>query len=54
MTRSRRMSTVLFDAAELEGRIKMRFCSVHAEDQSMKKLLRTIEKMNIEKPLYED
>ncbi len=48
------MSTILFDAAELEERIKMRLCSLHAEDHSMKELLRTIEKMKKEKPLYED
>jgi hypothetical protein len=38
----------------MEGCIKMRFSSVRAEDQSMKELLRTIEKMKKEKPLYED
>jgi hypothetical protein len=45
------MSKILLDAVELERRIKIRFSSVRAEHQSMKELLRTIEKMKKEKPL---
>ena len=48
------VNNFLFDAAELDERNKLRFSSVHAEYQSMKKLLKTIEKMKKERPLYDE
>jgi hypothetical protein len=48
------VNNFLFDAAELDERNKRRFSSVHAEYQIIKKLLKNIEKMKKEKPLYHD
>jgi transcriptional regulator NrdR family protein len=48
------VNNILFDSAELDDRNQRRFSSVHAEYQNMKNLLKTIEKMKREKPLYDD